>query len=431
MVKKASKKKSQKPPSVPKPTTTVVSAVVARSTKERSSPPQWKTTAKNGAVRVGRREFVGTVTNGSSTDFCIDDNSISSPGWDFNPGNATMFPWLSLMAPSFERFRFHNLQIELVSSQSTSTPGRIYAAVDYDYDDAPPTTKSQLMGNMTAQEAPIWSNLRISCEASQLHRDLPYKFVNLGTRSVTVEPRTCYSGFLVIGFDTTTANCKFDIFVTYDVSLEVPVFDYVGPVFSNPDPVAPTTPYVATQNPWYSATATGYKFIQPLWSSNATKGLLREVVGSTGDVPPFAAPVGWGGSPGWLQRGIDIARAGRQHWITFTAFLKESGLAPATWNANAYVNAYAYDGDGSMLGPVKANAVSATSGVVLSDNNGGSVPSLGGTTNQGAFSALGVNLDSLRNLWPRIRYLLPFVATLDALGLGSVAATVGIDYRLW
>jgi len=331
------------------------------------------------------------------------------------------------MAPSYERYKFHSLAFELVSSQATSTAGRVYAAVDYDWDDEVPATKAQLMGNLSAQEAPVWSNLKISTDSSQLHRDMPYKYVNLGQR-VSSEPRTSYAGFLIIGFDTPTANCRFDMFVTYDVTFEVPVFENVGAVLSNPVPLQPTIPYVNERTPWYDAAAGATeKVVQALWTSNVQKGLIREVVGGVGDVPTLASP----GVTPFLQKALDIGRLGYQHWMTFEGYLKNSGLTPAQWSAATHINALVYSATGVHLGALMATLTAPYTGIKAADVSNGSLPSENAVAGKSLRPLMSFELSSVRSVFPGARYLVPLIYVANTLGLGDVAATVGIDYRLW
>jgi len=159
---------------------TVTSAPVAKGVTAWSTPPNMA--ASGDKVVIKRREFVGTATNGTVTGYALTPVSASTPGYDFNPSEATMFPWLSQLAPCFERFRFDRLSFDFIPSQASSTAGRYYAAVDYDYDDAVAVNKTMLMGNMTAMESAVWQPMSIKCDPRSLNRDLPYRYVSCTTR---------------------------------------------------------------------------------------------------------------------------------------------------------------------------------------------------------------------------------------------------------
>lgn len=178
-------------------------------------------------VVLKRREFVGTATNGSTTGFALTNLSTVIPGYDFNPSCYTLFPWLSQLSVAYERFRFNKLSFEFVPGQSTATAGRFYASVDYDYDDNPATSKAEMMGNMTAVESSLWTNCGLKCDPNSLNRDMPYRYVSSTSRTLSIENRTAYSGFLMLAFDTAVTNCIMDIWVEYECELITPVLDSV------------------------------------------------------------------------------------------------------------------------------------------------------------------------------------------------------------
>jgi len=201
-------------------------APLARSGALRNTPP--RISSSGNTFTISRREFVGTATNGASTSYVLSALSSSVPGYDLNPGTATMFPWLSTIAYSFERYRFQKLSISFVPSQSATTAGRYYAAVDFDWDDTVASSKLMLMGNANAVEAPMWQPTTMVVSPQSLMRDMPFKYVISPGRDVAIEPRTTFGGYLMVGFDTPTANCLIDIWVDYTVTFENPVNDALG-----------------------------------------------------------------------------------------------------------------------------------------------------------------------------------------------------------
>lgn len=74
-----------------------------------------------------RREQIGIV-NGSV--------GYSVTEYPINPGNTTLFPWLSQLAPLYERYKIHNLDIQFVPTGSgfaaPNVSGRLVLAADYD-----------------------------------------------------------------------------------------------------------------------------------------------------------------------------------------------------------------------------------------------------------------------------------------------------------
>jgi len=376
---------------------------------------------------------VGTVSNGSVINsWVLDPNSSANPGWDFNPGVGALFPWLSSIANSYERFRFEGLAFDLVSSQPTLAAGRVYMAVDYDWDDEIPATKGEFMGNMTAVEGPVWSSLKIKCDPSALMRDMPYKYINTAGRVVYSEPRTAYSGFLMIGFDTSTANCRFDLWVDYNVVFEVPVTEQLGASLSKPVVDAPNAPYVTYKSPWDGGSVVNsQKWVLAQWAANQVKGKVREVIGGLGDVPVFAPPSGSNAGvanlPGW-GRAIDIGRLGLARYLSFDGALSTTNASPSSWitGGQPQLSALIYDGVGSFLGQVFAS----TTGIKCTDIGFNVIPSEWSTTGKFAFPHFSFNVGGLKDLYSQARYVMPLLGVLSSFST-AVDGYSGIDYRVW
>lgn len=215
-------KSKQTAPRRQKPSVVAIPAAISYGSKAKT--PKVVTRA-DGTARIRRTEFVGTVSNGSVTGYTLLGLSQQTPGYDLNPGCNDLFPWLSEIARNYEKFHFNSIRFRVTPSQATATAGRLYLAVDYDYDDNPPTSKAQMMSNQTHVEGSVWSELQLSCIPSELHSDGRMKYVSHATRANFVEPRTAYCGYLVIATDSPTANLQFDLEVQYDVDLYLPVID--------------------------------------------------------------------------------------------------------------------------------------------------------------------------------------------------------------
>jgi hypothetical protein len=306
-------------------------------------------------------------------------------------------------------------------------------AVDYDWDDEVPATKAQMMGNATAVEGPVWHNLRVVTDPKSLMCDMPFKYVNTAGRVTYSEPRTAYAGFLILGFDTPTVSCKWDLWVDYDIELEVPVVENLGATLSSPtwEPVAP---YVTTNDPWYSATATGVLVGVAKWTANRFVGsLVREVVSGVGDAPVFEAPTGvtlTGSGPSW-GTALDIARLGLRHYLKIHGSITASGKTPTTLMTNgARANSYVYDALGSFLGSMIDDSGSPVAGLSPVENACEVIPGEQGTAGKPCRPALTVSVQNIRDIWPTARFLLPALV----LGTGASvtgSATTGVDYNIF
>lgn len=200
---------------------------VAKARVLRASPPQVDT--MRGGIRIQHHEFCTTVSAPSSTAFQILSPSDLTPGLDINPGCAELFPWLSGISRLYEKFRFTNLKFTIVPSQPSTTAGKYYAAIDYDYDDDVPTTKVNMLTNHTTVQHAVWAEteLIVDCALMRQNMDWRYTLTN-GLRVGGVEPRTVYGGYLLVATDGLSAACSFDIWATYTVELSIERLDTGG-----------------------------------------------------------------------------------------------------------------------------------------------------------------------------------------------------------
>lgn len=411
---KTSKKKSRLAVTRPK------QAPVAKGYTASSSMPRGS--GASGNCRIHRREFVGTVTNNAAGDFAVCPLSSSEPGLDFNPGTANLFPWLSSIADCYERFKFHSLQFDLLPSAPTSTAGRLYVAVDYDYDDPVPTTKQVMMANRTAWETPVWEKLHVACDSKQLHPDMPWKYINTAGRSASAEPRTCFSGYLIVAYDTPAevGSVKHDIWVEYDVELSVPQIEAALQTATDDDK-APTASVAD---------------ITPVAVSSGVRSRLFAT-----DHPELMNPkcpirlTGQGGIPNLLtltedptapKQCIDLSAAsGGRLEIQSRYSLSGEGLTPSfvATTFTPSMNGRLFDAAGRSLGYLSSfgtitnqlwNQTSGLGSAKVQADNWTS------WENQYLESKLSINLEKLKQTIDQVRFVVPFLTLAGGAASGLV-----------
>jgi hypothetical protein len=94
---------------------------------------------------VTHRELLGTVR--SSVLFEV-------LGYRINPGLKQVFPWLSTIANSFERYRFSKLEFEYVPRVGYNSQGSVYFGIDYDVKEDLPANEQQMCAYEGSIEAP-------------------------------------------------------------------------------------------------------------------------------------------------------------------------------------------------------------------------------------------------------------------------------------
>lgn len=99
---------------------------------------------------MGRPSFkaVGTdliVSHCEFVEFLNGSTAFSVQNLFLNPGNGTLFPWLTALARRFESYIFESLEIHFEPTCPTTSRGAVYMVVDYNPQDPAPTSVNQIM----------------------------------------------------------------------------------------------------------------------------------------------------------------------------------------------------------------------------------------------------------------------------------------------
>lgn len=160
------------------------------------------------------REMCGTYVSGTSGFQVL----TPSKPLAINPRNAAIFPWLSYQASGWEHYKILKLKFTLVSGNPTTASGRVYAFIDYDYDDSAASTIEQFSSADGSVTGNVWDSISLVADPSKLHADMKWKYV-LGSNSI--EMRTVYCGFFNLAVNTSTA-LAWDLWVDYTVEFKTP-----------------------------------------------------------------------------------------------------------------------------------------------------------------------------------------------------------------
>lgn len=390
------------------------SAPVAKSYHSETTCPVYKNVGSDGSIRIKRTEFVGSVTNGSTTGFAVTPVAQQTPGYDINPACSILFPWLSVIATRFERFRFNKLRFRLIPSQATSTPGRLYASIDYDFDDAVPVSKTSMMSNRSIAECPVWEQLIVEAAPSQLHPDMPFKYVSTTGRNNFVEPRTAYCGFLILAFDTTSSNLLYDLEVSYDVDLMLPVLDEVG-VYDSFNGAATQTVTRIFPDMQYT---TGLHLGQIMdFAEIPGSWPIKFVRPGSNGVPPLRINLTGGGGP--IARGaVDIGPSGKREGslnILATCYRDAATPISTLTGTDEKMSYQIFSGLGDYLGMWGAMTPALTGGR-------NAVATEWSTVGKGLTNSCGMNFAKLFQDLPTARYLVPLLSATMASVLDRVQA---------
>lgn len=166
-------------------------------------------------------EILDETVAGSTT------TAISS--YAINPGQATVFPWLSAVALRYEKYRFTQLEFyykRRVSEFATNgAAGKVAMNFDYDASDSPPTSFTQMVSTKPKDDAMPCSDMMITVDCRRAFENGP-KYVRSGNLPGGSDIKTFDAGRLNFGaFSNAAATTVGELHVRYAGLFEVPVLE--------------------------------------------------------------------------------------------------------------------------------------------------------------------------------------------------------------
>jgi hypothetical protein len=176
---------------------------------------------RNGDCRVVHREFIQDVTGGTGAPSIFKVSQLA-----INPGQAAVFPWLSSVARNFESYRFKKLRFCYETEAPSSLGGSLLLSVDYDANDAAPTTKQQAMAYRNAVRSAPWEPCCHTSAQEDLNK-LKTHFVRPNTQPANTDLKLYDVGnlFIVSQNVSTALAILGELYVEYDIELLTPVYD--------------------------------------------------------------------------------------------------------------------------------------------------------------------------------------------------------------
>jgi hypothetical protein len=84
------------------------------------------------------------------------NTAFQDQGFYVNPGLASSFPWLSGLAQNFGKFQFRFLRFFFSGSCPTTTTGKVWMQVTYDWMDNAPSSLAQTLASDDSAAGPAW-----------------------------------------------------------------------------------------------------------------------------------------------------------------------------------------------------------------------------------------------------------------------------------
>jgi len=395
------KKKQRKSPTLkvvrPPRGTQSKSVVVAPKVKvERSMLPSSR--------KLAHKEMVGSITSAATTNWQALGYSASTPGYDINPANQLVFPWLSAQASCWEKYRFTKLNFELVPGNPTTYAGRIYAMIDYDYDDIVPASMVDMGASYGLVTKDVWQPFRLEVDCGRMNSGMQYRYVSAADRINGVEPRTVFGGYAFFAAQGTNVACTWDVFVDYEVELTIP---------QQPAGAAQGT-LVPRTVPLNAVPSGNYYIIQP---SATSLSLPTVVSGSTG-VPALV-----NGLTSYLGANVLDIGAYRKGKFEIDTTITGNVGTPATLVPSCALEGHVFDDAGTFLSYL------STSGAATGTSMAAQASTAWATAAAPLATTVFVNLATLFATYTRAKYM-GLSLYNGAAKAGETANTINANIRL-
>ena len=214
--KQQQQRKQQRPKTTQAPKTSKKKNTAPRPPASRQAPlaRSNRVTTQGRSIRVRHRELITSQTY-SPGPWALQVSEL------INPGNVDMFPWLSNVALSYEKYKFHKLHFEIVPYNPATVLGYYTVAIDYDPNDPDPPSDEVMSAFSGTQTNNIWEKTVLAAHTANLLDNRQSKYITSVPYTASDDHRMTAGGkflFAVAG----ASPCSVKIFVNYDVELLIP-----------------------------------------------------------------------------------------------------------------------------------------------------------------------------------------------------------------
>lgn len=176
-------------------------------------------------VRVCHREYVADLLTGPVA------GAFNNTSYSLNPGNTSLFPWLSALAANFEQYHVHGFVVELVSVTSpynaNASMGSVIVTTAYNTSTQPFATKGQMENSEYAISARFDQNIMYGVECADQAQELYYlRGQGVTSQDSTIPPQLldlCNLQVATAPASTfPTGSVTHEVWISYDISLVGP-----------------------------------------------------------------------------------------------------------------------------------------------------------------------------------------------------------------
>jgi len=143
----------------------------------------------------------------------------------FNPGNSTLFPWLSQIAQGYEEYIVLHCDLVFRSVSSSGTQGLIMLNAQYDSYDASFSNKQGIQDYAGTKSTQVWRDLRFPLDVNVMHKQKQTYYVLPAGDTVSGDERMyypCNVNFASSNLSAATQNIG-EVFIDYSIQFLKPL----------------------------------------------------------------------------------------------------------------------------------------------------------------------------------------------------------------
>lgn len=167
-------------------------------------------------------KFVGNTFRVTKTEYIQDvvpTSKFTPVKIEVNPSLPSSFPWLSGIAPSFQKYKIRKFKVIYEPSQSTLVQGFVMMAPEFNVTDSLPETKTELMNYSYAKRGPCYTRFEMELKVKDM---MQYK--DYYVRNSDVSNLVLYDPFFIVysSLETELENSLGEIWFEYDIEFSIP-----------------------------------------------------------------------------------------------------------------------------------------------------------------------------------------------------------------
>jgi hypothetical protein len=242
---------------------------------------------RSGSFRIRHREYFGIAACNSL---------FTTQSWSVNPGDQSMFRWLSGVARNFETYKFNSLSFQFVSYVGSNSNGRMILAFDPDAADSAPPDEPSMFNNKLSSAGSCWTGFNLICHRSDISKVMRERYIRQGSAPPpNTDVKTYDCGVFYQGSIGGSGTNVGELYVSYDVTLFTPQAfndaDHAtgGSIVSSSATLGASTPW-GSANTWTVQNPSNYTF-----SLSPTSNTTMQISGITPNLNVLVV-CGWSGT---------------------------------------------------------------------------------------------------------------------------------------